>query len=166
MPPSLKEQDEKNALGAKISIFLIMRIYLDNCCFNRPFDDQSGLIVFLETKSKLAIQRMIKDKNLELVWSEILDFENNENPFEERKFKISEWKLLAVENIEMNDLIFEKAKELSALGLRQKDSSHIACAIFGKSDYFVTTDKGILNKKVQGIELINPVDFIRRIYAN
>jgi len=41
-----------------------MRIYLDNCCFNRPFDDQSGLIVFLETKSKLAIQRMIKDKKL------------------------------------------------------------------------------------------------------
>lgn len=143
-----------------------MRVYLDNCCFNRPFDDQSGIVVNLETKSKLVIQGMIKNGNLKLVWSEILDFENNDNPFEERKFKILEWKLLAVENIEMNDIIFKKAKELLILGLRQKDASHIACAIFSKAEYFVTTDKKILNKKVQDIELINPIDFIRRLYAN
>ncbi|MDR3001164.1 MAG: hypothetical protein LBU89_07860 [Fibromonadaceae bacterium] len=109
---------------------------------------------------------MIKDNELGLVWSEILDFENDENPFEERKIKILEWKHLAIENIEMNDLIFEKAKELLAIGLRQKDASHIACALFGKSDYFVTTDKRILNKKIQDIEFINPVDLVRRLYAN
>jgi len=26
-----------------------MRIYLDTCCFNRPFDDQTQLAVRLET---------------------------------------------------------------------------------------------------------------------
>ena len=26
-----------------------MRIYLDNCCFNRPYDDQSQLRILLET---------------------------------------------------------------------------------------------------------------------
>jgi predicted nucleic acid-binding protein len=114
-----------------------MRIYLDNCCFNRPFDTQSNMIVYLETKSKLAIQGMIKNKRLELVWSEILDFENNANPFEERKVKVLEWKSLAVEKVEMNDSILEKARELLGLGLRQKDASHIACAIFGKADYLV-----------------------------
>jgi predicted nucleic acid-binding protein len=143
-----------------------MRVYLDNCCFNRPFDDQSDMIVYLETKSKLAIQGMIKDKGLELVWSEVLDFENNENPFEERKIKILEWKLLAIENVEMNDLILETARKLLNLGFRQKDASHIACAIFGKVDFFVTTDKKILNKKVQDIELINPIDLVRRFYAD
>jgi len=143
-----------------------MRVYLDNCCFNRPFDDQSSMVVFFETRSKLAIQKMIKDKHLELVWSEILDFENNENPFEERKAKILEWKLLSVENVKMDDFIFDKAKDLLNLGLRQKDASHIACAISGKTDYFVTTDKKILNKQVQDVELINPIDLVRRLYAN
>jgi predicted nucleic acid-binding protein len=143
-----------------------MKVYLDNCCFNRPFDDQSGIVVNLETKSKLVIQGMIKNDKLELVWSEILDFENNDNPFEERKMKISEWKSLAVEDIEMSDAIFDDAKKLLALGLRQKDASHIACAISGKADYFVTTDRKILNKKIQGIELINPIDLVRRLYVN
>jgi hypothetical protein len=105
-----------------------MRIYLDNCCFNRPFDVQSDMIVYLETKSKLAIQGMIKNKRLELVWSEVLDFENNENPFEERKFKILEWKLLAVENVEMNDLILETARKLLSLGLRRsRFSEEVLC---------------------------------------
>jgi len=139
---------------------------LDNCCFNRPFDAQGDMVVYLETKSKLAIQGMIKNKRLELVWSEILDFENSENPFEERKVKILEWKFLAVENVEMNDLILEKARELLGFGLRQKDASHIACAIFGKADYFVTTDKKILNKKIRDIELVNPIDLVRKLYVN
>ena len=36
-----------------------MRIYLDNCCFNRPYDDQSQLRISLETQAKLYIQGMI-----------------------------------------------------------------------------------------------------------
>ena len=143
-----------------------MKVYLDNCCFNRPFDDQRSVVVYLETKSKLAIQGMIKNGHLKLIWSEILDFENNENPFIERKTKILEWKLLAIENIEMNDFIFERAKDLLKSGLRQKDASHIACAISSNANYFVTTDMKILNKKVQNIELINPIDLVRRLHVD
>ena len=32
-----------------------LKLYLDNCCFNRPFDDQSQLLVRLETEAKLFI---------------------------------------------------------------------------------------------------------------
>ena len=143
-----------------------MKVYLDNCCFNRPFDDQRSIVVYLETKSKLSIQGMIKNGRLKLIWSEILDFENNENPFVERKTKILEWKCLAVENIAMNDFIFERAKDFLKSGLRQKDASHIACAISGNANYFVTTDKKILNKEIKNIEIINPIDLMRRLYAD
>lgn len=34
-----------------------MRIYLDNCCFNRPYDDQSHLGIRLESDAKLYISR-------------------------------------------------------------------------------------------------------------
>ena len=46
-----------------------MRIHLDNCCFNRPFDDQSQIRINLEAEAKLKIQSDIQDGIIELVWS-------------------------------------------------------------------------------------------------
>jgi hypothetical protein len=37
----------------------IYRLYLDNCCLNRPFDNQEQLKIKLETKAKLYIQHAI-----------------------------------------------------------------------------------------------------------
>lgn len=48
-----------------------MRIYLDNCCFNRPFDDQSELKIRLESEAKLFIQAKISTNQTELAWSYI-----------------------------------------------------------------------------------------------
>ena len=62
-----------------------MRIYFDNCCFNRPFDDQTQLRINLETEAKIQIQNEIVNGRFELVWSYILDFENAMNLFEVRR---------------------------------------------------------------------------------
>jgi hypothetical protein len=35
------------------------RIYLDNCCFNRPYDNQASLNVHLEAQAKIFIQNEI-----------------------------------------------------------------------------------------------------------
>jgi len=61
-----------------------MRIYLDNCCFNRPFDDQSRLRIRLESEAKMAIQESIQLGIYALVWSYVMDYENHKNPFPER----------------------------------------------------------------------------------
>lgn len=53
-----------------------MKIYLDNCCYNRPFDDQSQIRIHLETQAKLYIQSKIREGTYDLVWSYILDYEN------------------------------------------------------------------------------------------
>ena len=70
----------------------MMRVYLDNCCFNRPFDDQESQTIFLESEAKLMIQDLIREKKLELVWSFILEYENDANPDDEVMEKISKWK--------------------------------------------------------------------------
>ena len=54
-----------------------MRIYLDVCAFNRPFDDQKHIRVRLEAEAKLFVQQMISCGKVELVWSYILDLEND-----------------------------------------------------------------------------------------
>ncbi len=40
-----------------------MKIYLDNCCFNRPYDNQSFLSISIEAQAKLQIQSLIKEKS-------------------------------------------------------------------------------------------------------
>jgi hypothetical protein len=35
-------------------------IYLDICCFNRPFDQQEQTLVRLQTEAKLAVQRGVR----------------------------------------------------------------------------------------------------------
>jgi len=62
----------------------IIRLYHDNCAFNRPFDDQSHIRIRLEFETKLYIQERIKEGRMDLVWSYILDIENDQNPFEEK----------------------------------------------------------------------------------
>ncbi len=61
-----------------------MKIYLDNCLFNRPFDEQSHIRIRIETEEKLAIQEEIRRGTYQLIWSYILDYENSKNPFRER----------------------------------------------------------------------------------
>ena len=139
-----------------------MKVYLDNCCFNRPFDDQASLIVSMETEAKLYVQDLIRQGELQLCWSFVLDYENGMNPFDEVRNRIAAWKSLAYDDCSLTDEVSSKAMQLMSIGLRQMDASHIACALYLGADYFLTTDKKVLNKRVTGIPIINPIDFVRR----
>ena len=144
-----------------------IRIYLDNCVFNRPFDDQTSIRIKLETEAKLYIQNKIFKNVIELVWSYILEYENEQNPFIERREAIKEWKNLAVLDIEENEIILKRAKKLVTFGLKSKDALHIACAIEGKAEYFLTTDDKILKKgkHIKEIKIIDPIEFIKILEA-
>jgi hypothetical protein len=140
-----------------------VRVYLDNCCFNRPFDDQRQTRIRLEAEAKLCIQEHIRDGTLELVWSYILDFENAANPFEERRTTISGWRQYATLDIEETATILQQANSLVGVGLKAKDALHLSCAIAGGCTYFVTTDDGILKRAndVRGIAVVDPTTFVR-----
>ena len=144
-----------------------MRIYLDNCCFNRPFDDQKQLRIRLETEAKLHVQQKIMQKKIELAWSYILDFENEMNPFEHRKIPIRRWKAHATIDISETKQVLETAKRFSQMGFKSKDSLHLACAIATDCKYFLTTDDHLIKKGagLDEIEVTDPIDFVREEYA-
>ena len=139
-----------------------MKIYLDNCSFNRPFDDQSSMRIKLETEAKLFVQEKILIGKLQLIWSHILEYENMQNPFIERRNSIIEWKKIAAEKIDGTKNVVARASEFTRNGVKSKDALHIACAIEGKAEYFLTTDDKLLKKLTETKELIviNPVNFI------
>ncbi len=140
-----------------------MRVYLDNCCFNRPFDSQSQLRVRLETEAKLHIQERVVAGEIELVWSYILDFENAANPFEERRNAIGLWRTRAVIDVGETPGLLANAKLLTAQGIRSKDALHVACAVEAGCEHFITTDAALL-KKLEGytrVVAVDPTAFVR-----
>ena len=144
-----------------------MKIYLDNCCFNRPFDDQSQIRIRLESEAKLKIQEEIRSGKFQLVWSYILDYENNQNPYQERKVRIKKWKEYAISDIEETSELIETASLLNQKGIQKIDSLHLACAILSKCEYFLTTDDEILRraKQIDDINIDDPIGFIKEVLS-
>ena len=142
-----------------------MKIYLDNCCFNRPYDEQANDVIRLETEAKLIVQEAINIGRLQLVWSFMLDFENNANPFIDNRDAIARWKEKAIQLIDAQDNVRERAKQISGNGIKAKDALHLACALQARCDYFLTTDRQLIRKalSLKEIKTINPVDFLYEI---
>ena len=140
-----------------------MKIYLDMCSFNRPYDDQTYIKIKLEAEAKLFIQREVKEGRLKLAWSYILEFENEDNPYKERRETIESWIDLAFIDVEPSESILKQAEALEKKGIKADDALHIACAISAKCDYFITTDYKLIKKAVtlNQIHVMNPVDYIR-----
>lgn len=140
-----------------------LRIYMDNCCFNRPYDDQAYETIRLETEAKLYIQDCIKNRKLKLVWSFMLDFENSINPYEEQKDIIQEWKKASFIYVAADESIRDNAKKIAeSFSIKPKDALHLSCAMHGKSDYFLTTDKPFQKRasSLKDISVLNPINFI------
>lgn len=142
-----------------------MLIYLDNCCFNRPFDDQKQIRIRIETEAKLFIQEEIFAGKFRLAWSYILDYENAANPFLERKETIGNWKKRAIVDTDETHNLLELARQLNANGIKSKDALHIASSVVMQCEYFITTDLYLIKKlaNFEGIKVVSPVDFINCI---
>ena len=140
-----------------------MRLYLDNCLFNRPYDDQSDILIRLETEAKLQIQQIIRDGQHPLIWSYILDYENARNPYGDRSTQIGAWRRYAEIDVTESFELLQRAKAFNQLGLKKMDALHLACAVAAEADAFLTTDKGILKKApvVKSVRIQNPIDFLR-----
>jgi len=138
-----------------------VRLYLDNCCFNRPYDDQSFLKNYLESEAKIFIQKEILQKKYELAWSYMMDYEISFNPFIDRKIQILKWKNLAIVDINESKEVIRLANEIKMKNIKPKDSLHLSCAIKADCNFFITTDGKILNKTIDNITILDPIDFIK-----
>ena len=138
-----------------------IRVYLDNCCYNRPYDDQRQLKIELETKAKLFIQNMAIENKIDLIWSYILDYENSQNNHFQRASAIQKWQDIAIDDVDETPEIIDTSKVIQQTGVKGVDALHIACAIYAECDYFITVDKRIMKYNNNKIKICDPVEFIR-----
>jgi predicted nucleic acid-binding protein len=145
------------------------RIYFDMNIYNRPFDDQTQVRIRLEAIAIFSILQKIKNKELTLLWSFIIDYENSLNPYEDVRQEIEMAASLAVESVTPDESILTAAKEFESKGIKPRDSIHLACALKGKAEYFLTCDDKLIRRATTldiNIKIINPLRFIEDMEVN
>ena len=98
-----------------------------------------------------------------MIWSYILEYENNRNPFDTRRSSVHGWKDVATASIIESEEILSFAEKIMSDGIKKYDALHLACAYIGKCDCFLTVDKNLLKKSIPEIKVYNPIDFIREL---
>lgn len=143
-----------------------MRIYLDMCCYNRPYDDQSQIQISLDTQAKLHIQDMVRNGEFDLVASYMLRYECSQNPFEMRRTNIMQFiqdYASFYVGSEHKKGIEEIAQEIMTTGIKFKDACHVASALYAECSYFVSTDKRLLKYHSDKIRMVTPASFLLEI---
>ena len=144
-----------------------MRIYLDTCCYNRPYDDQSQDRVHLESEAILSILHQSLSNGDTILGSDVLhlEIERISDPY--RRFKVSALYQSATESIPYDATIKMRAAELqSKTSIRALDSLHIASAEQGHAQIFLTTDDKLVRacRKISlSIKVMNPVSFLAEV---
>jgi predicted nucleic acid-binding protein len=138
-----------------------IRVYLDNCAYNRPFDDQKQLRISLETQAKLYIQSLVVDEKIDLIWSYVCEYENYNNPFKNKKLSITKFSENAKYSIIENKNVLLTANKIMQSGIKPIDALHLSCAINGKVDYFITADDPLLRRKNESVKIVDPIMFIK-----
>jgi predicted nucleic acid-binding protein len=144
-----------------------MRIYLDNCCLNRPFDDCTQVRVALEAEAVSAILRLCETGGVTLITSDVLEFEAGQTPPGPRKTWLETVLLAASEYVPMSANIDVRAAELEARGLKNIDAIHVASAEAAQADVFCTCDDRLLRVARTQTDLrtrvVSPLELIQEL---
>lgn len=141
------------------------RIYLDACCLNRPFDDQSQPRIALEAQAILTILSQCESAQWRLITSAALDAELEQTPDRERLGNVRLMLAIAKIKVVSSQALEERSRELQKMGFTAYDAAHIASAERGRADVFLSTDDRLIKRAKRYAQLIqvsveNPVPWL------
>ena len=145
-----------------------MRIYMDVCCLNRPFDDISQDRVYLEAEAVLAIVSRCEKGDWVLISSGAIDFELSRLSDMDRLEQAQAIYAVAKERINISTEAEQRAAILQQYGLKPLDSLHVALAEMCCADVFLTTDDRLIktaNRVKFNIKVSNPIIWIMEVTA-
>lgn len=146
---------------------VMLKLYLDNCCYNRPFDDLKQEKICLEATAVEDILKLAIDKKLLIYKSIAIDFELSRISNGNKKRQVEDlYDAMNLIDIPYNDTIKRRAIALKKYNIKYMDALHIAFAENANVDYMITTDKLLLNASKRAdltIKVINPVEFIMEV---
>ncbi len=145
-----------------------MKIYLDACCLNRPFDDQSQSRIRLESEAILIIMNRMHSKEWKWIGSEVLVIELENTPDFEKRCYLRELAAGIHTNITLTEVQIRRANALENLGFKPFDAMHVSCSESANADVFLTTDDKLLKtakreKNNLNVKIANPLSWLTEI---
>jgi hypothetical protein len=105
-----------------------MKIYLDLCVYNRPFDDQGQSRIAIETMGFIFLLEKAMNKEITVVNSFALEYENSKSPLIDRRDKIVDLLRISSEYVRYSERLESRATEIGGMTFMAMDALHIACA--------------------------------------
>jgi len=148
-----------------------MKFYLDSCCYNRPYDDQTQEKIHMEGEAVLAIISKCKQIDDEIAGSPALDLEIEQINDIEKKDKVKYfYDQTITTKTKYSSAILKRIQELSKqTGMRTLDRFHLAFAENANVDILLTTDAKFENaasKLNLKINVINPLKYLMEVIQN
>lgn len=144
-----------------------MKIYLDACAIQRPFDDRSQIRVGLEADAVLAFIELIDEGKLELVSSDVLELELEQIPTQTRMRYSFEVLQKATSKVDIDEQIKLLATNYQKSGLKVFDAMHLASAVVAKVDYLCTCDDRFVKQAKRILDLplkvVSPLELAEEI---
>ena len=144
-----------------------MRVYLDCCSLQRPFDDRSQPRIAVEAEAVLVILALCESHQVGLISSETLLFEIGRIPDQTREEDALAILKLSKETVELTAEVEALARRLSASGLKPLDALHLASASTAKADYFCTCDDKFFGKAKTlgglGTTVVSPTELVMEL---
>ncbi len=141
-----------------------MRLFLDTCSLNRPWDDQTQVRIHLEAESVIYLVDSARRGLEEIVTSDYLIAEIADNPDPVRQADVMTLLQPAVLHVAQQPKIETRALELDAWNITGYDALHIAAAEAARCDYLLTTDDKFLRRAARAdaairVKVLNPFDY-------
>jgi len=141
-------------------------LYLDACCLNRLFDDQTQDRVRMETEAIMLILKRSQEKRIRLIGSEVLVLELQKTPNFSRRIKLLSLLQYVESFVKITPHTKLRADDFMALGMSAFDAFHVASAEKENVNCLLTTDDEMLkiyqqHKIIFRIEIQNPLVWIK-----
>ncbi|MBI4579940.1 MAG: PIN domain-containing protein [Planctomycetes bacterium] len=125
---------------------MTMRLYLDVCCLNRPFDDQSQERIRIESEAVEFILESFERGVHHWVSSTAVEEEVSRNPDIDQRVRVEALLKLADERLLLGDSVLEKARSYRGQGIRRFDALHVALAECHGCELLLTVDDDLIRK--------------------
>lgn len=140
-----------------------MKIYLDTCSLQRPFDIKNHVRIILEAEAVLGIIFYIEMNKIELVSSDVLKYEIDNITNSIRRNNSQSILKLAKRTVNVNAKIEKRAERYLTSGIMPLDALHLASAEYSRAEYFCTCDDKLISKtkKIKlNIKIVTPIELI------
>lgn len=145
----------------------MIKVYLDSCAIQRPLDTPDQPRLAVEAEAVLGILSLCDAGRIELVSSDALIYETEQNPTSIRQEHAYAVLAKAQTTVSITDRVKERAAHFVHHGIKPLDALHLALAEASQADYFCTCDDQLLRRAKRindvGVKVVSPLEVIQEI---